>query len=144
MHHAHEVCKTTFGFLYGVGRWWIMSLKESYLWNGLETCIHGNTKGLPHNQMTHRAICNVVKFLQNYAQQNAILLPGRLPNYKKDDIKLLPSSCSKKVFLSLLVVNSWDYKNLTFSYQLDYTSNYFNVNSLIKFTKFGNNMTFVQ
>ena len=105
MHHAHEVCKTTFGFLYGVGRRRIMALKESYLLNGLETRIHGNTKRLPHNQMTHRAICNVVKFLQNYAEQNAILLPGRLPNYKKDDIKLLPSSCSKKVFLSLLVVN---------------------------------------
>ena len=98
MHHAHEVCKMTFGFLYGVGRRRIMALKDSYLENGLETRIHGNTKRLPHNQMTHRAICNVVKFLQNYAEQNAILLPGRLPNYKKDDIKLLPSSSSKKVF----------------------------------------------
>ena len=99
MYHAHEMCKTTFGFLYGVGRQRIMALKESYLTNGLETRIHGNTKRPPHNQMTYRAICNVVKFLQNYAEQNAILLPGRLPNYKKDDIKLLPSSCSKKVFL---------------------------------------------
>ena len=75
-----------------------MALKESYLTNGLETRIHGNKKQLPHNKMTHRAITNVVKFLQNYAEENAILLPGRMPGYRRDDIKLLPSSRSKKVF----------------------------------------------
>ena len=75
-----------------------MALKDSYLANGLETRKHGNRKRLPHNQMTHRAITNMVKFLENYAEENAILLPGRIPNYKRDDIKLLPSSRSKKVF----------------------------------------------
>ena len=98
IHHSHEVCKTTFCFLYGVGRRRIMALKDSYLANGLETRIHGNRKRLPHNQMTHRAMTNMVKFLENYAEENAILLPGRIPNYKRDDIKLLPSSRSKKVF----------------------------------------------
>lgn len=98
IHHSHDICKTTFCFLYGVGRRRIMALKESYLANGLETRIHGNKKQLPHNQMTHRAITNVVKFLQNYAEENAILLPGRIPGYRRDDIKLLPSSRSKKVF----------------------------------------------
>ena len=97
IHHSHEVCKTTFCFLYGVGRKRIMALKDSYLANGLETRVHGNRKRLPHNQMTHRAITNVVKFLENYAEENAILLPGRIPSYKRDDIKLLPSSRSKKV-----------------------------------------------
>ena len=40
---------------------------------------------------------NVTRFLQNYAEKNAILLPGRIPGYKRDDIKILPSSQSKKV-----------------------------------------------
>ena len=75
-----------------------MALKDSYLANGLETRIYGNRKWLPHNQMTYRAITNMVKFLENYAEENAILLPGQIPNYKRDDIKLLPSSRSKKVF----------------------------------------------
>ena len=106
IHHSHEVCKTTFCFLYGVGRKRIMALKESYLANGLETRVHGNRKRLPHNQMTHRAITNVVKFLENYAEENAILLPGRIPSYKRDDIKLLPSSRSKKVScLNILCIN---------------------------------------
>ena len=48
--------------------------------------------------MTHRAITNMGKLLENYAEENASLLPGRIPNYKRDDIKLLPSSRSKKVF----------------------------------------------
>lgn len=98
IHHSHEVCKTTFCFLYGVGRRRIMALKDSYLANGLETRVHGNRKQPPHNRMTHRAITNVVTFLQNYAEENAILLPGRLPSHRRDDIKLLPSSRSKKVF----------------------------------------------
>ena len=75
-----------------------MTLKDSYLANGLETRIHGNRKRLPHNHVTHTDITNMVRFLENYAEENAILLPGRVPNYKKDDIKLLPSSRSKKVF----------------------------------------------
>ena len=98
IHHSHEVCKNTFCFMYGVGRRRIMTLKDSYLANGLETRIHGNRKRLPHNHVTHTEITNMVRFLENYAEENAILLPGRVPNYKKDNIKLLPSSRSKKVF----------------------------------------------
>ena len=75
-----------------------MTLKDSYRANGLETRIHGNRKWLPHNHVTHTEITNMVRFLENYAEENAILLPGRVPNYKKNDIKLLPSSCGKKVF----------------------------------------------
>ena len=39
-------------------------------------------------------IINIMKF----AEQNAILLPGCIPTFKRDDIKVLPSSDSKKVF----------------------------------------------
>ena len=42
-------------------------------------------------------INKIVKFLQQFAEQHAILLPGRVPNHKRDDVKLLPSSNSKKV-----------------------------------------------
>ena len=74
-----------------------MSLKESYLANGLETCVHGNTKQLPHNHIGHAAITNVVKFSHKYAQENAVLLPGIILGYKRDDIKLLLSSHSKRL-----------------------------------------------
>ena len=38
----------------------------------------------------------VVRFLINYAKQHALLLPGRIPGYSRSDIKLLPSSVSKR------------------------------------------------
>ena len=66
-------------------------------YNGLETRVHGNTKRVPHSHLAHAVITNVTKFLENYTEENAILLPGRIPGYKQHDIKLLPSSCSKKV-----------------------------------------------
>lgn len=37
----------------------------------------------------------VVQFVTNYADSNALVLPGRVPGFKKDDIKLLPSSHTK-------------------------------------------------
>ena len=97
MHHGYEICKKTFTFLYGIGKERLRNVRDSYLTNGLETRVHGNTKRLPHNHLTHAVITNVTKFLKNYSEENAILLPGRIPGHKRDDIRLLPSSRSKKV-----------------------------------------------
>ena len=36
------------------------------LTNSLETQVHGNTKQLPHNHLTHAVITKVTKFLKNY------------------------------------------------------------------------------
>ena len=38
----------------------------------------------------------VVLFLQHYAEINVIMLLGRIPGYKCDDLQLLPSSITKK------------------------------------------------
>ena len=60
--------------------------------------MHSNSKRLPHNHLGHAVITYVIK---NYTEENAILLPGRIPRHKRDDIKLLPSSRSKKVSLRI-------------------------------------------
>lgn len=39
---------------------------------------------------------NVIQFIMQYAEANAILLPGRVPGYKRDDIQILPSSTTKR------------------------------------------------
>jgi len=54
--------------------------------------VHKNTGHLPVNALSYDQQLNIVKFLENYA---AILLPGRIPGYKRDDLKLLPSSKAK-------------------------------------------------
>ena len=97
MHHGHHLCKATYNFLHGVGNHRVKAVKHSYLVNGLSVRTHGNTRKSPHNALSYVQINNIIKFIQNYAEQNAILLPGRIPGFKRDDMKLLPSSDSKKV-----------------------------------------------
>jgi hypothetical protein len=54
----------------------------------------------------YQDIERVVKFLTNYADENAHVLPGRVPGFKRDDIKLIPSAHTK-----ILVYNN--YKEVT-------------------------------
>ncbi len=81
-----------------IGKDKFTAVKQHYLATGLTTRIHGNTKRTPHNTLSFRETKNMVKFLHSYADNNAILLPGRIPGYKRDDLQLLPSSTTKKVF----------------------------------------------
>ena len=64
--------------------------------NGLTPRVHGNTKRKPKHALSYTTTEFVVRFLFNYAEQNAIVLPGRVPGYSRTDIQLLPSSVSKR------------------------------------------------
>ena len=48
--------KKSFTFLHGIGQDRLRYIRDSYLTNGLETRVHGNSKWLPHNHLTHTAI----------------------------------------------------------------------------------------
>ena len=73
-------------------------VSTSYIENGLETRVHQNTKCLPAKTLTYDDIKLMYHSVSaNYAEQHAILLPGRIPGYKRDDVKLLSSSNSKMV-----------------------------------------------
>ena len=90
--------QTTYAFLYGVGtKLRLEAIKKHYLQHEMETRVHKNIQRLPYNALSFDEITSVIKFIENYAEQHAILLPGRIPAYKRDDMKLLPSSTSKKV-----------------------------------------------
>ena len=104
MHESHKVCKKTFLFLHGIGKKRLQTVKSHYQTNGLEQREHGNKRNSPHNYSYDRII-SVHKFLINYAEENAILLPGRIPGHKRDDIKLLPSSRSKKVLYKMTYIH---------------------------------------
>ena len=58
--------------------------------------IHGNTHKRPKHSLSFESTEFVIRFLLSYAEQNALLLPGRVPGYSRTDIKLLPSSVSKR------------------------------------------------
>ena len=74
-----------------------MAIKASFLATGLTTRVHGNSKHIPKHALKLDEVKHVVTFLSNYAEKNAILLPGRIPCYKRDDLQLLPSKITKKV-----------------------------------------------
>lgn len=57
---------------------------------------HGNSHRLPHNSVSAAVEQYVVNYLFNYAEDHAILLPGRVPGYKDCDRQLLPSSTTKR------------------------------------------------
>ena len=95
-HAGKGVCVKTFRFLHTVGEKRLKNLLKSYKENGLTPRVHGNTNRRPKHSLSFQSTEYVVRFLINYAEQHALLLPGRIPGYSRSDIKLLPSSVSKR------------------------------------------------
>ena len=95
-HLVKQVCHTTFLFLHGIGRTCLENLMLHFQNHGLAPRLHGNVKHLPHNTLSFSSVETVVRFLVNYAANNAILLPGHIPGHRNTDVKLLPSSVSKR------------------------------------------------
>ena len=81
--------------LYGIRYSRFPRLKDHYEQHSISLRIHGNTKRLPHNTLPLAVAEDVKTFLDNYVEENAILLPGRIPGYKSDHIKLISSSDTK-------------------------------------------------
>ena len=95
-HHAGKiVCGNTFRFLHTIGRKRLKNHAKSLRENGHTPCTHGNAHELPKHSLSFESTEFVVRFLLNYAEQNA-LLPGIVPGYSRSDIKLLPSSVLKR------------------------------------------------
>ena len=82
-----------FLILYGISCSRFLRLKDHYGENGLSLRVHGNHKRLPHNATPQSVSEDVKNFLTNY--KNAVLLPGRIPGFKNDALKLLSSSDTK-------------------------------------------------
>ena len=95
--------------MYLAGKDRFMALKASYLATGLTTRIHGNVRRVPKHALKLHEVKNLVTFLSNFAEKNAILLPGRIPGYKHDDLQLLPSNTTKKVSTERENTKIYDY-----------------------------------
>ena len=89
------ISKEMFLHLYGLSDSRFQRLKKHYQNYGICPRIHSNTKRLPKNTVSHCMVEGVRTFLTNYVEENAISLPGRIPSFKNDDIKVLSSSKSK-------------------------------------------------
>jgi len=92
---SKSICRDMFLFMYGISNFWLHSLQEHYENSGLSSRTHGNTRRLPKNTLPFAVVEDVKLFLANYAEKHAISLPGRIPGYKEEDIKLLSSHETK-------------------------------------------------
>ena len=95
-HQGKSICNVMFRFLHGISKNKLYNITRSLIENELTPRVHGNTKRLPVHTITLKSVEYVVRFLLNFAEQHALLLPGRVPGYSRDDIKLLPSSTTKR------------------------------------------------
>ena len=93
--HNHRICLKTFLFMHRLHKTRFYTLVKHYRNNGLTLRIHGNKKCLPSSALSAESIGRVVKFIMNVAEEQALLLPGRVPGFKRMDVKLLPSSLTK-------------------------------------------------
>lgn len=87
------VNQNTFKFLHGISQDRLTSLIKWYKAEGLIPK-EKNVGGRKSNSacLCYEDIKNIVRFLTNYASLHAMILPGNDPGFKRDDIKLLPSS----------------------------------------------------
>ena len=88
---SKPICKEMFLHFYGISYSRFRRLKEHYEQHGISPRQHGNTKRLPQNTLPQSTIEDVHSFLANYVEENAIVLPGRIPGFKNDEVKVLSS-----------------------------------------------------
>ena len=94
-YHGRRICKKTFIFLPCLQYFRFHSLLKHYKKNGLTLRTHGNTKRLPSSASSIETVERVVKFIKDVAEEQALLLPRRVPGFKRIDVKLLPSNLTK-------------------------------------------------
>ena len=91
---GHRVCIKTFCFVHAISRNKFNAIKASWVEDGLLP--RQRKRSIPHNALKLSDVEYVVRFILRYAEDNAILLPGRIPGYKSDNLQLLPSSTTKR------------------------------------------------
>ena len=94
-YHGKRICKQTFLFLRCLNKNRFCSLLKHYRKKGLSVRGNGNKKRLPSSVFSSETIKRVVKFILNTAEEQALLLPGRVPGFKRTDVRLLPSVLTK-------------------------------------------------
>ena len=90
-----KVCRQTFLFFINISKWKLQNLKGHYNENGLSSRRHGNVGRAPPNSHSFETRKTVKDFIENYADNHGVILPGRIPGYRDQSIVLLSSAESK-------------------------------------------------
>jgi len=80
----------------GISKTFLTNISQHFDKNGVIARVHGNTKKSPHNELPFESNLHFKTFVLNFAEENAITLPGRIPGYKDERILLLPCHMNKE------------------------------------------------
>ena len=94
-HKGFEICRNFFCICTALEKKKLKNLFKQYKENGVESRIHKSTKKQPSHALSFEDVKFAFNFIQNFAEANAIILPGRTPYAWKSDCKLLPTKCSR-------------------------------------------------
>ena len=94
--HGSRICRDTFKFIHNISQDKLTNLIKHYKEKGVQPRVHKNSKRRPPNALKLEETRAAVDFILNYAEANCNILPGRAPRHWRTDLKLLPSSCSKR------------------------------------------------
>jgi len=98
------VCRKFFSVVFSCGEKRLKNVKKQFLKEGIVPKQHSNVaKPCAMRSVEYEKRKQACSFIQNFAQNNALVMPGRMTNYKNPDLKLLPSSMTKKYVFDLYV-----------------------------------------
>ena len=90
-HKGFEICRN---FFFASAQHWRKKTKnlfKQYKENGVESRIHKSTKKQASHALSFEDVKFAFNFIQNFAEANAIILPGRTLYAWKYNCKLLPT-----------------------------------------------------
>lgn len=91
-----RVCRKTFCFLHGIEKKKMLAIAKSLDVDGLIPRVHGRVGKPPSHSLTYTDRERIKIFLCRYAKDNALPLPGRLPNHRDSRVLILPSDKTKE------------------------------------------------
>ncbi|ELU10752.1 hypothetical protein CAPTEDRAFT_187019 [Capitella teleta] len=95
MHEGQQICISTFKFIFGISNPRLHRLRKHYAENGLIPIESAAGGSRSKNAVSFEDTQKLVQFIRNYAEDHALVLPGRVPGVWRNDVVLLPSSHTK-------------------------------------------------
>ena len=116
-----KLCRQTFLFFTNISKTKLQNLRVHYNQEGLQSRRHGNVGRAPPNSHSFETRQTVKTFIENFADNHGVILPGRIPSYRDQSIILLSSAetklnvygfykecCSKSGFASVASTTFYD------------------------------------
>ena len=88
---GNEICKPMFQFINSISAKKLKSLVQHFRANGNIPRQHGNAGKRPHNTTSEETMADLLLFLDNYAIEHGLNLPGRVAGHRDDRSIILPA-----------------------------------------------------